>query len=71
MPTMDGYQTTQKIRSLSSGVNNPNIPIIAMTSNDQEGDREICLEAGMNDYITKPIDIRLIQQMLQFWLLKS
>ena len=71
MPKLDGYQTTQKIRALSSKVKNPNIPIIAMTSNDQEGDREICLEAGMNDYITKPIDIRVIQQMLQFWLLRQ
>ncbi|WP_223789612.1 response regulator [Marinicella meishanensis] len=71
MPKMDGYQTTRKIRSLSSQVKNPNIPIIAMTSNDQEGAREACLEAGMNDYMTKPIDIRLIQQMLQFWLLKK
>ncbi len=71
MPKMDGYQTTAKIRSLATQVKNPNIPIIAMTSNDQEGDREVCIEAGMNDYITKPIDIRLIQQMLQFWLLKQ
>lgn len=71
MPNMDGYQTTRKIRSLSSQVKNPNIPIIAMTSNDQEGAREACLEAGMNDYMAKPIDIRLIQQMLQFWLLKK
>lgn len=56
MPEMDGYETTKAIRS-GSGVLNVNVPIIAMTANAMEGDRETCLAAGMDDYVSKPIRV--------------
>lgn len=56
MPEMDGVTATRKIRSLPGPVGN--IPIIAMTANSMQGDREKYLEAGMDDYVAKPIDQR-------------
>jgi len=57
MPEMDGYEATSTIRDMSSGVRNHNIPIIAMTANAMKGDREKCLESGMDDYVSKPINV--------------
>lgn len=54
MPIMNGYDATQVIRS-SSTVKNPQIPIIALTANAMKQDRDICLQAGMNGYVTKPL----------------
>ena len=56
MPEMDGYETTKSIRS-GVDILNTNIPIIAMTANVMEGDREACLAAGMDDYVSKPIRV--------------
>ena len=56
MPIMDGYETTKNIR-VHQNKEIQNIPIIAMTANAMQGDREKCLESGMDDYISKPIDI--------------
>jgi CheY-like chemotaxis protein/HPt (histidine-containing phosphotransfer) domain-containing protein len=65
MPVMDGYQATHAIRDPNSSVLNHNIPIIAMTANAMKGDREKCLEAGMNDYITKPINIQKLTDTIE------
>lgn len=56
MPEMDGIEATRQIRKEDSGVKNHSVPIIALTANAMKGDREICLEAGMNDYVSKPIN---------------
>ena len=57
MPKMDGYEAARAIRSGSAGLENPNVPIIAMTANVMRGDREKTLQAGCNGYIPKPIDV--------------
>ncbi|MDP2076551.1 MAG: ATP-binding protein [Sulfuricurvum sp.] len=67
MPVMDGYQTTHVIRNGEAGEQYKNIPIIAMTANAMAGDREKCLLWGMNDYISKPIDINELQNALKEW----
>jgi len=56
MPEMDGFEATRIIRNPESSILNHNVPIIAMTARAMKGDRELCLEAGMDDYIPKPID---------------
>jgi signal transduction histidine kinase/DNA-binding response OmpR family regulator/CHASE3 domain sensor protein/HPt (histidine-containing phosphotransfer) domain-containing protein len=56
MPEMDGVEAARIIRNPSSGALNPTVPIAAMTANATKEDRERCLEAGMNDYLAKPID---------------
>ncbi|MDX6766688.1 MAG: response regulator [Candidatus Methylacidiphilales bacterium] len=56
MPEMDGYEATKVIRDPSSRVLDHDVPIVAMTANAMPGDREICIRAGMNDYVGKPID---------------
>jgi CheY-like chemotaxis protein/HPt (histidine-containing phosphotransfer) domain-containing protein len=69
MPTMDGYTATREIRAgeMSYG----RVPIIAMTAHAMKGDREKCLEAGMDDYISKPIDIDGVLDILRRWLPES
>lgn len=68
MPEMDGYTTTQKIRYGEAGHVNRNITIIAMTAHAMSGARETCLQAGMDDYIPKPIDPILLEAKLEKWL---
>jgi two-component system sensor histidine kinase/response regulator len=62
MPVMDGLEATRRIRELETDVR---IPIVAMTANAMESDRERCLAAGMNDYIAKPIKAQELQVLLQ------
>ncbi len=68
MPDLDGYETTRRIRSGNAAVVNPDVPIIAMTANAMRGDREQCMEAGMSDYLAKPVDPAVLERMLDRWL---
>jgi PAS domain S-box-containing protein len=71
MPVMDGLEAAKEIRSPESKVLNHEIPIIAMTAHALEGDKERCLKAGMNDYISKPVSLQKLAQMLEKWLPKE
>jgi PAS domain S-box-containing protein len=64
MPEMDGFEATAMIRKTGSKVINHAVPIIAMTANALQGDREQCLAAGMDDYIAKPIDATRLSEIL-------
>ncbi len=68
MPHMDGYTATRHIRAEEEG---PRRPIIAMTAAAVEGERERCLEAGMDDYLTKPVDPARLAATLEHWLVGS
>ena len=71
MPEMDGFEATRQIRNSKSAVLNRRIPIIAMTAHAMQGDREDCLEAGMNDYVTKPVSPSALAEALDKWLPKE
>ena len=71
MPEMDGLEATRKIRNPESAVKNHSVPIIAMTAHAMQGDRELCLEAGMDDYVTKPVSPQTLTAVLEKWLLKN
>ena len=64
MPVMDGYEATRTIRDPNSKVLNHAVPIVAMTANAMQGDREKCLAAGMDDYTTKPVSMEDLQKAL-------
>ncbi|MBF0119384.1 MAG: response regulator [Desulfobacterales bacterium] len=66
MPVMDGYTATKEIRNEASDINA--IPIIAMTAHAMKSEKEKCLQAGMNDYVTKPIDPKRLFSILANWI---
>ena len=65
LPIMDGYEATRQIRRLDGHLD---MPIIALTANALQGDREACLDSGMNDYLAKPFKRADLQRILQRWL---
>ena len=71
MPEMDGYEATRNIRAGKTGERYRSIPILAITANAMKGDKEKCLESGMSDYLTKPIDPDKLNDVLKKWLIKS
>ncbi|MCP5055052.1 MAG: response regulator, partial [bacterium] len=79
MPVMDGREATRRIRRQETRINAKpgpaaappgirNIPIIAITAQTMKGDREKCIEAGMDDYIAKPIKSEVVLDMVKKWL---
>jgi PAS domain S-box-containing protein len=68
MPEMDGFEATRIIRSADSNVLNHSVPVIAMTAYAMQGDREKCLKAGMDDYVSKPVMAQVLAQVLEKWL---
>jgi two-component system sensor histidine kinase/response regulator len=66
MPEMDGFEATRLIRKLEKN-NGVHTPIIAMTANALEEDQKICKDAGMDDYISKPVTMKVLAEMLEHW----
>jgi CheY-like chemotaxis protein len=63
MPKLDGFEATAAIRRAGG----PRVPIVAMTANAMAGDREKCLAAGMDDYVSKPIGPDELDRVLEAW----
>ncbi|HIJ97409.1 MAG TPA: response regulator [Desulfuromonadales bacterium] len=68
MPEMDGFEATGVIRNPDSDVLNHKVPVIAMTANAMKGDREHCIESGMDDYLAKPVKKDELAAILEKWL---
>ncbi len=68
MPEMDGFEATQEIRKLEAKNNITRVPIVAFTANAMQGDKERCLAAGMDDYASKPINLKALEDVLSKWL---
>jgi signal transduction histidine kinase/ActR/RegA family two-component response regulator len=71
MSVMDGIEATRRIRQGEAGENNKGIRIIAMTANAMSGDRERCIEAGMDDHLAKPISLNTLTRCLSKWILNE
>jgi CheY-like chemotaxis protein len=63
MPELDGLEATRQLRA--GGVRDPNVTVIALTANAMDGDREACLAAGMDDFLSKPVSIQALRQAIE------
>jgi two-component system sensor histidine kinase/response regulator len=68
MPVMDGLEATRRIRARDDG---PRIPVLAMTANAMAADRDLCLQAGMDEVLTKPIEPDCLLEAVHRWLRRS
>jgi PAS domain S-box-containing protein len=68
MPEMDGFEATMEIRRLEKATSQQHTPIVALTANAMAGDRERCLDCGMDDYVSKPFDVKALQGLITRWL---
>ncbi len=68
MPEMDGYQATARIRENEKVLGTPEVPIIGLSARAMEGDREIAIAAGFNDYLTKPLRAVDLKEALERWI---
>jgi len=68
MPEMDGFECTAEIRKREQSLGGKAIPIVALTANAMAQDREECLNAGMDDYLSKPFSMQTLQEMLDRWM---
>ncbi|WP_420236796.1 PAS domain S-box protein [Telmatobacter bradus] len=71
MPEMDGVEATRRIRRNDSSVRNRQIPILAMTANIQETDRDLCRQAGMNGFLSKPVSAAALYQAIAEWAFRT
>jgi CheY-like chemotaxis protein len=71
MPEMDGFEATRQLREREQASDASTLPVIAMTANVMEGDRERCLQAGMDDYLGKPVRMDELESTLRRWLVEA
>ncbi len=72
MPIMDGFEATRRICALKHARKiNPDLPVLALTANAMKGDRQRCLDAGMDDYITKPVRKKELKEKIYYWIKKE
>ena len=67
MPQMDGFEATKRIRKGEAGDRYVDVPIIALTANAMKGDKERCVDAGMNDYLSKPFEVEDLLKKVEYW----
>jgi CheY-like chemotaxis protein len=67
MPVMDGFEATRRIRDAEAARRGARVPIVALTADALAGDRERCLEAGMDDYMTKPVSSAMLANAVERW----
>ena len=67
MPGMDGYAATQELRRLERAGARPRFPVVALTASVLDRDRERCVAAGMDDFLTKPLDLGELRRAVERW----